>query len=115
MAKAATKEKSKPTKGKTDTKDTIVTWLKQTRPEPGDCLFLSQQPYVIYQDSIARTFMPDCFNIETVGPWIESYDPHAKTSIILDIFTRLLYQENQRRRKLEEQNIASVIRNENGN
>ncbi len=31
MAKAATKEKSKPTKGKTDTKDTIVKEKKQGR------------------------------------------------------------------------------------
>ncbi len=98
-----------------DTKDTIVAWRNKRRPKRGSCLFISQQSYVIYQDSIARTYLPSHLAVETVGPWIEDWDSHAITSIILDILTRLLYQETKRRELFENQDIASVIRNENGN
>lgn len=75
------------------TGDTMHHWLA-TNPAPGSCLFVSSQPYVGYQDSVARTFMPDTFTIETVGA--QSVDTNDSISVLLDTVARWLYQENLR-------------------
>jgi hypothetical protein len=76
-----------------NTKSTIVDWLK-TRPREGTCLFVSCQPFCGYQDSVARTYLPSGFLIETIGPQSERPLP---ISIYLDNLARWLYQEKIRR------------------
>ena len=91
MIKNADGSTRRPTTG-----DTILDWLKQN-PAHGDCLFISNQPYVGYQDSVMRTFMPHDFGIiESCGP--RAFDS-TRNSDILDTIARLLYQEKIRREK----------------
>ena len=78
------------------TVDTLVTWLKD-KPAPVMCLFISNQPFVGYQDSITRTVLPATFMIETVGFAIPA--PYESVSLYLDSLARWLYQEQQRRGK----------------
>ena len=75
------------------TKDTLIEWLK-TAPAPGHCLFISGQPLCGYQDSVARTYLPSNFNIETIGIYS---DEELAISIYLDNLARWLYQEKIRR------------------
>jgi len=75
------------------TKDTIMHWLK-TKPWPGAILAISNQPYVHYQDTVFRCFIPNTFNLEPVGKAASFRD---RTSTLLDNMARWLYQENQRR------------------
>ena len=92
-----------------NTATTIQEWLA-ANPYPGSsCLFISDQPYVGYQDIVARTCVPETFNMETVGMRAE---PGEKIAIFLDTITRTLYQERKRRRMLEQQSITSAIRAE---
>lgn len=48
------------------TESTIALWL-QNSPEPGEVLFFSNQPFVLYQDAVITSLMPEDFLIETVG------------------------------------------------
>jgi len=87
------------------TDDTIFAWLKEN-PTPGSSLFISHQPFIWYQDSAVRTFMPETFEIETVCPKIEreSGSPLCENGVkanleILDALARFLYQENLRVQK----------------
>lgn len=75
------------------TGDTIKDWLA-TEPKTGSCLFISNQPYVGYQDAVARTFMPATFGVETVGPRVDKDD--ELVAVLLDTMARWLYQENVR-------------------
>jgi hypothetical protein len=75
-----------------NTGDTIAQWLK-SNPKPGKCLFISNNPYIGYQDSVVRTYMPKEFTIETIGDEASSKE---KISIYLDTIARWIYQENQR-------------------
>ena len=75
------------------TKDTLIEWLK-TNPVPGTCLFVSNQPYSGYQESVARSVLPATFSIETIGV---SADPKLPVAIYLDNLARWLYEEKQRR------------------
>ena len=77
---------------KASTADTFIDWLKQN-PESGSCLVISNNPYIGYQDLVARTFLPSDFKIETVG----SQGSGEKVSVYLDNLARWLYQEKQRR------------------
>lgn len=74
------------------TGNTIDWWLKED-PKPGSCLFVSNQPYVGYQNSVVQTLMPKSFTVETVGT---GCDALVKTEIMLDTLARLLYQEQKR-------------------
>ncbi len=74
-----------------NTGDTFATWLTQ-KPSPGSCLVISNQPYVSYQDTVARTYLPLRFNVETVG---ESAPDSMKISVTLDNIARWLYQLKQ--------------------
>jgi hypothetical protein len=71
-----------------NTKDTLVEWLKQN-PAPGKCLFISNQPYVGYQDAVCRLELPDDFIIETIGP---EADPSCTFAQYLDNLARWLFQ-----------------------
>ncbi len=75
------------------TKETLIEWL-ESQPEPGRCLFISSQPFCGYQDSVARTYLPSSFEIETIGP---NADEEIAVSIFLDNLARWLYQEKIRR------------------
>ena len=76
----------KQNKKRATTEDTIISWL-DNNPKPGSCLFISSQPFVMYQDTVARSILPDMFSIETVGA--ESYTKNI--GIQLDSTTRSLY------------------------
>lgn len=73
------------------TSDTIVEWVK-TKPVVGNCLFISNQPYVGYQDIVVKTDMPTSFAIETVGA---ERSEGFSTAIALDSLARWLYQESK--------------------
>lgn len=76
------------------TGDTIQEWLKES-PKPGSCLFISSQPYVAYQDSVVRTYVPASFGlIETCGAQSRS---NVRNAEILDTLARIIYQEKVRR------------------
>jgi hypothetical protein len=49
-----------------NTGDTLLAWLAQ-KPTPGSCLFITNQPYVGYQEAMVRRFVPKDFTIETVS------------------------------------------------
>jgi hypothetical protein len=74
------------------TGDTIFDWLAQ-QPKPGTCLLISNQPYVHYQDSVAKTFIPANWPVETVG---QSASNSTRIVELLDTLARTLYQENIR-------------------
>ncbi len=74
------------------TKDTLVEWLK-TKPTPGTCLFVSNQPFSGYQEAVAKCALPSSFTIETIG---RQADPKMPVAILLDNLARWLYQENER-------------------
>jgi hypothetical protein len=80
-------------KKRPNTIDTLNEWLK-TNPQQGSCLFISNQPFVGYQDSIAKTVLPSAFSIETVGFAIPA--SYEKVSLYLDSLARWLYQEQIR-------------------
>lgn len=75
-----------------NTEDTINTWLAKN-PIPGDCLAISHQPFIGYQDSIANTCLPSTFPIETVGFTLS--EEHFSVSVCLDSLARWLYQINK--------------------
>jgi len=74
------------------TETTVQEWMK-TSPQPGSCIAASSQPYVLYQDTICRSYFPEKFSLETVG------DQTSETSVIiyLDTLARWLYQEQVRK------------------
>jgi len=76
-----------------NTQDTIMHWFK-TNPRAGSVLAISGQPYVNYQDTVLRCFIPDTFSLETVG---KAAPLKERTTTILDSMARWLYQENKRR------------------
>ena len=89
---APAKKKADGSYARPTTQNTIDAWLA-TDPKPGSCLFVSHQPYVGYQDTVARTYMSSNFTIETVG----NSGSENNVSVLLDNVARWLYQENARR------------------
>lgn len=75
------------------TKDNVESWLA-SNPIPGPVLAISNQPYVGYQDSVFRDYLPNNFELETVGSASEGKD---KVATLLDNIARWTYQENKRR------------------
>lgn len=78
-----------------NTADIITTWLAQD-PMNGTCLFISNNPYIGYQDAVVRTTMPQDFIIETVG---NAATDETKLSVFLDNCARWLYTEKIRQEK----------------
>ena len=72
--------------------DTIQCW-QDTKPAPGSCLAISNQPYVSYQDAVLRSYMPPSFYLETVGHEARYALPIA---VHLDNIARWLYSELKR-------------------
>jgi len=79
------------------TADTFREWLK-TNPTPGSCLIVSNQPFVGYQASVARSYLPKSFKIDATGQ-TANHDQKGTISIILDSLARWIYQENLIREK----------------
>ncbi len=71
-----------------NTQDTLVCWL-QTNPKAGSCLAVSTQPMLGYQDAVARTILPSCFELETIGT---AADEKMLFALYLDSLARWLYQ-----------------------
>lgn len=72
------------------TSDTILAFLAKN-PSPGPCIFISRQPFVLYQDSVARALMPKSFAITTAGPGIS--ESSLSIAVLLDSIARYLYQK----------------------
>jgi hypothetical protein len=79
------------------TADTFREWLK-TNPTPGSCLIVSNQPFVGYQEAVARLYLPELFKIDATGQ-TTNHDQKGIISIILDSLARWIYQENLIREK----------------
>lgn len=77
-----------------NTADGVIMWLAAA-PPPGSCLVISNQPYIRYQDAVFRTYLPQTYSVETVGPPLER--DSTPISEILDYIARYLYQEYQKR------------------
>lgn len=78
------------------TADTFIEWIK-TNPKLGNCLAISNQPYIEYQQSVIARFLPSNFSIETVGAAASKNE--EEPALILDTLARILYQEQQRLQK----------------
>lgn len=76
------------------TADTIHEWLKKN-PNAGSCLAISNQPFVGYQDTVIRTYLPSTFSLETVGEGIPEKERQTlNIAVILDSIARWIYQLN---------------------
>jgi hypothetical protein len=69
------------------TADSIATWLA-TQPTPGSCLVISNQPYIGYQDAVAKKYLPKTFSIQTCG---EALDEEDRMLEILDALARWIF------------------------
>lgn len=76
------------------TGDTVDAWM-DLDPTPGKCLAISNQPYVLYQDSVLKTLLPQSFIVEAVG----ARDGNMNIDLCLDTLARFLYQEHKRASK----------------
>ena len=72
------------------TSDTIIEWLK-LNPHPGQCLAISNQPFVPYQDAVAKNVLPDNFVLETVGEKAGKWT----VAVVLDSVAKTLYEEEK--------------------
>ena len=69
------------------TADTVIKWLK-SKPQPGSCFAVSNQPYVAYQNAVFKRLMPQSFSIETGGPAPKSV---PSVSLLLDTIAKELF------------------------
>ena len=67
-----------------NTQDTVNSWLK-TKPDAGEVLVVSSQPYVQYQQAAVQSVMPPEFRTEAVGA---AAADDVKISVALDSFAR---------------------------
>jgi hypothetical protein len=74
-----------------NTADTVVAWLA-TKPNPGSCLVISNQPYTVYQDAVLRSVLPPLFIIETIGA---AAPADCTMAIYLDTLARFLFIEDK--------------------
>jgi len=72
-----------------NTIDTIKQWLNFL-PVPGSCTFISNQPFIGYQDAAIESILPAQFSSETIGP---TADPNLIIAGYLDAIARWIYQE----------------------
>lgn len=109
FVRAKKKEVVDPNTNKTVTKrpttyDTIQTWVVTYSPEPGNCLSVSDQPYVYYQQATIYGFLRKMgliekgFSVDGAGTRKDSSSTYYKSfrdniQIILDNFARTIYTE----------------------
>jgi hypothetical protein len=74
------------------TADTLIAWLS-TQPQVGPALFISSQPFCLYQHLVAKTHLPSSFEPETVGLGGEMETQHG--GIILDSIARWLFEQTR--------------------
>lgn len=74
------------------TLDTIEAWLK-TNPKSGSSLFISNQPYCLYQNSVVAPAIPSSFTYETVGA--PGKAEFQNGLVLLDTIARWLYNEQK--------------------
>lgn len=74
------------------TTDTIQLWLQQNPPK-GSLLAVSSQPYAAYQDAVVAYFLPEGYELETVGPAVLG---SPGVSIILDSIAKELFWRNSK-------------------
>lgn len=55
-----------------NTETTIKEWFA-SHPTPGKCLCVSTQPFVGYQEAVAKAFAPKTFSFEGIGPGTQTY------------------------------------------
>lgn len=70
------------------TKHGIELWIAQNQ-SLGKCLFISSQPYILYQEAVIATILPTNYACEVVGPAISTDIP---ISDMLDYLAKYLYQ-----------------------
>ena len=75
-----------------NTYDTMLHWLK-SGIDRGKVLFISNQPYISYQNAVACKIMRPILPIETVGFGVKK--TYLRASLLLDTIARWLYQEHQ--------------------
>lgn len=81
-----------PEKGRPTTESTLETWFKSS-PNPGTALFVSNQPYVLYQDAVIKSLAPKGWTIETIG---EQGGQNLPISILLDtVFKYTSWRDKQ--------------------
>lgn len=79
--------------GRPTTEDTLFAWLNES-PEPGTCLFVSDQPFCGYQFAVIKKILGDEYPFEMVGPGIKDLSHPAAGAIVLDSIARWIYQSN---------------------
>jgi len=75
-----------------NTADTIHGWLEKS-PAIGPVLAISNQPFVLYQESVLKTVLPSAFDLDVIGNKAEE---NVEAGYLLDTLARILYQEKQR-------------------
>lgn len=74
---------------KPSTSDTAIKWL-ETNPKERKLLFISSQPYVLYQHLAIKTVLKEGFFIETIG---EKPAAPVSVAVLLDTLTKCLFFE----------------------
>lgn len=90
-----------------NTGDTLEWWVKDN-PAPGRALFISNQPYIGYQDAVIRRWMPTSFSVETVGP--EVARDSQKVSLLIDTLLRWLAFEAFHCKLWDEQKLELYLK-----
>jgi len=80
----------RPTRG-----DTIRAWLALS-PLPGTCLFVTHQPYVLYDNAVAACFLGPDYPFATAG--LGTTAEKNSIAVLLDNTARWLYQELEYRK-----------------
>ena len=72
----------------------VTEWVKNNGTK-GSTLWISNNPYNAYQDSVVRTYAPSSLKVETAGPAADINKPNLNADC-LDTVARIIYQESVR-------------------
>lgn len=70
--------------------DTVRAWLALD-PSPGTCMFVTHQPYVLYDHAVAENLLTPSHPFTTVGPGTMA--EKNSVALLLDTVARYLYQK----------------------
>lgn len=89
-----------------NTRTQVVTWC-DLHKNPNDStiqtvLSISDNPYIAYQDSVAKTYADPAFDFETAGPRADTNQSNFNL-MCLDTVARIIYQELERRKNMQTQ------------
>ena len=81
--------------GRPNTLDTIEAWLSSS-PDECKLLFISDQPFCLYQFSVIKSCLPDFFLFDLAGPGLEEFPQNREfaAAVILDTIARWIYTES---------------------